>query len=53
LGLILCTVALRLAVRWLVRDIEMTRKNSLSKFGAKTYEKLTSRSPDVLQGDRV
>lgn len=51
LRLILCTVAQRLAIRWLVRrDIEVTRKNSLSKFGANSYEKLTSTSPYVLQG---
>jgi hypothetical protein len=43
-------LALRLAIRWLVRDIEMIRKISLSKFGANTYQKLTSTSPDVLQG---
>jgi hypothetical protein len=37
----------------LVRGIEVNRKNSLCKFGANTYEKLTSTSPDVLQGLQI
>jgi hypothetical protein len=44
LGLILCAEALKLAIRWLARDIGATRKNSLSKFSATTHEKLTSTS---------